>query len=158
MRRFIGWAAAALLLAASACSLNPSALSPSATSTRTEPAGSPLAPASGVLDPEVAMPAGFPADFPIYPHARLTAAARFASAGQTTWGMEWESTDAQAKVEAFYLKQLNQGDWVVTSATHPSGGFAATFSRKSDKNVHGTVAAGWNAAVTKILVSLVTPG
>ena len=105
------------------------------------------------------MPAGFAADFPIYPHARLTAAASFASAGQTAWGMEWESADVQAKVEAFYLKQLNQGNWVLTNTAHPPNGeFAATFTRQSDKNVHGTVAADWNAAVTKILVSLVAPG
>lgn len=111
-----------------------------------------------MLDAEVAMPSGFPGDFPIYPHARLTAAAPFASAGETAWGMEWESTDAQAKVEAFYTKQLNAGDWVITDASHPNGAFAAAFTRKADKNVHGTVAADWNSTLTKILVSLVVPG
>jgi hypothetical protein len=154
----LSFAAAVFLLAASACSLPPSATSSAATTARTEPAGSPLAPASGVLDAEVAMPQGFPADFPIYPHARLTAAAPFASAGQTAWGMEWESTDVQAKVEAFYTKQLNQGDWVLTSTSHPNGAYSATFARKSDKNVQGTVGADWNATLTKILVSLVGPG
>lgn len=104
------------------------------------------------------MPPGFPADFPIYPHARPTAAAPFASAGQTTWGVEWESADGQAKVEAFYVKQLNQGDWVLTNTSHPNGEFAGTFTRKSDRNVHGIVAADRSAAVTKVLVSLVGPG
>lgn len=140
MRR-LTCAAAALVLAVTACSLNPFGSSTSATPART-------ASPSGVLDAEVAMPAGFPADFPLYPHARLTAAALFASAGQTVWGMEWESTDAEAKVEAYYSKALNSGDWVLTNAT---------FARKSDKNVHGTVAVSWNASVTRILVSLVAP-
>ena len=103
------------------------------------------------------MPAGFPADFPIYPHARLTAAAQFASAAQTAWGMEWQSTDVQAKVEAYFANQLNQGDWVVSNAAHPNGEYVATFKRKSDKNVHGTVAAEWNGALSKILVSLIAP-
>ena len=156
MRRLIA-ALAVLLLAATACSLRPTASSSAATGTRTVPEGSPLASASGVLDAEVAMPAGFPTDFPIYAHARLTAAAPFASASETAWGMEWESTDVQAKVEAFYTKQLNTGDWAITNISHPGGAFAASFTRKADKKVHGTVAADWNATLTKILVSLVAP-
>lgn len=104
------------------------------------------------------MPHGFAADFPIYLHARLTAAARFASTGQTVWGMEWESIDAQSRVEAFFTKQLNQGDWVLTNTSHPNGEFSATFTRKSDKNVRGTIAAVRSATVTRILVSLVAPG
>jgi hypothetical protein len=72
--------------------------------------------------------------------------------------MEWESIDVQAKVEAFYTKQLSQGDWVLTNTSHPNGAYSATFARKSDKNVKGTVGADWNATLTKILVSLVGPG
>ena len=103
------------------------------------------------------MPAGFPADFPVYPHARLTAAADFASGGQVSWGLEWESLDAQAKVAAFYTKQLGLGDWVVTGTTSPNGDFAATFARRSNKSAHGTVYAARYATSTRILVSLVYP-
>lgn len=103
------------------------------------------------------MPAGFPVDFPVYPHARLTAAADFASSGQVSWGLEWESLDAQPNVAAFYTKQLGQGDWVVTGMTSPNGDFAATFARRSNKSAHGTVYAGRSATSTRILVSLVYP-
>lgn len=144
-------------LAATACSLHQS--SSAATGARTGPVGSPLAPASGALDAEVAMPAGFPTDFPIYPHARLTAAAPFASTGQVAWGMEWETVDAQAKVQAFYAQQLKQGDWVLTVSPTPSaqGQFAGTFTRKTDKNVDGTIAVNSDPPLAKILVSLVYP-
>lgn len=103
------------------------------------------------------MPAGFPADFPTYPHARLVAVASFVSSAQVSWGLEWESLDAQPKVVAFYTRQLGQGDWTLAGTSSPNGDFAATFARKSDRNAHGTVYAGRNAAVTRILVSLVYP-
>jgi hypothetical protein len=155
MRRF-ACAFAFVCLLATGCSLHPSATA--ATSARTDtPTGSPLAQANRSLDAEVAMPAGFPADFPIYPHARLTAAAPFASRAQVAWGMEWQTTDAQAKVSAFYTKELNSGDWVVGHTSAPNGDFAATFTRKSDKNAQGNVYADWNATATRILVSLVYP-
>ena len=153
MRR-IFLALALLWLAGSACSLS-QATSSAASGVRTSPAGTPLALASGALDAEVAMPPGFPSDFPVYPRARLTAAAPFTSTGQTAWGMEWETVDPQAKVADFYTKQLSQGDWVLTGTSTPNGEFAGTFSRKSDKNVQGTVGADRNGSVTKILVSLV---
>ena len=154
MRR-LACACVFVILASSACSLHQS--SSAATGVRTGPVGSPLAPASGALDAEVAMPAGFPADFPIYPHSRLTAAAHFASPGQVAWGMEWETLEAQAGVQAFYTKQLNQGDWALTVTSTPTGQFAGSFTRKSDKNVDGTIAANADAGLTKILVSLVYP-
>lgn len=144
-----------VILAASACSLQQS--SKAATGVRTGPVASPLAPASGALDAEVAMPAGFPPDFPIYPHSRLTAAAPFTSPGQVAWGMEWETLEAQAKVQAFYTKQLNQGDWALTVTSTPAGQFAGSFTRKSDKNVDGMIAANAEGGLTKILVSLVYP-
>ena len=56
------------------------------------------------------MPPGFPSDLPIYPKARLTAGASFVSSGQVSWGMEWETLDSVAKVQAFYTDKLNQGE------------------------------------------------
>lgn len=93
------------------------------------------------LDDGVPTPAAFPTDIPVYPRARLTAAAAFNSAGQVTWGMEWQTTDDPAKVQALYLKQLNQGDWKLTVSNAPSGVvFAGTFARKSNPHNAGTIA------------------
>jgi hypothetical protein len=153
--------ACGLLLAwfvAAACSTHPS--SSAASGARVEsPAGRPLARASGAFDAEAAMPPGFPSDFPIYPHARLTAGASFASNGQVAWGMEWETLDAEAKVKSFYAKELNQGDWSMSMTADSDKAFTGKFTRKSDSRADGTIASNTDSApVTKILVSLVYPG
>jgi hypothetical protein len=83
------------------------------------------------------MPAGFPADVPIYTGARLTSAANFASNGQTTWGLEWETFDSVDKVTAFYTGKLDQGDWTVTFSGTANGAFSAVFARKSNSKVGG---------------------
>ena len=151
--------ACALVLAAfavSACSLHQSS---AASSVRTSPTTtSTLAPASGQLDAEAAMPPGFPSDFPIYPKARLTAGAAFTSSGQMAWGMEWETLDGQPRVQAFYTRQLAQGDWTLNVTSTPYGAFTGTFARKSDSHVAGTIAANWDVTLTRILVSLVSAG
>lgn len=143
-----------LCIAASACSTHGSSV---ASSVRTTPSGSPLAQASGQLDAEVPMPSGFPSDFPIYTGARLTAGASFTSSGQIAWGMEWETLDPVAKVQAFYAKQLNQGDWTISFTGSSNGAFAATFSRRSNSHVDGTLASNSDSGVTKILLSLIYP-
>lgn len=156
MRRF-ACAFAFVCLLATGCSLHHSPAA--ATSARTDtPAGSPLAQASGALDAEVATPNGFPTDFPIYPHARLTAAASFPSDGQLAWGMEWESIDATTKVLAEFPKQFTHGDWALTRTNDAGQGFSATISRKSNPRVTGTFAIDNDVSVTRILVSLVIPG
>jgi hypothetical protein len=123
---------------------------------RTESPGTPLAKASGPLGAQVPMPRDFPADFPIYPGARLTAGASFASSGQVAWGMEWQTLDGVAKVQAFYTKELAQGDWTAKFSSNSSGSFAATYSRKSDSHVGGTLAANSTSGATKILLTLVS--
>ena len=121
------------------------------------PTGSPLAKASGTLDAEVAMPPGFPTDIPVYPKARLTAGASFTSTGEVAWGMEWETTDDPNKVKAYYLKQLNLGDWVLTVTNASSGPmFAGTFARKSNSRDTGTIAVNADQGVTMIDVSLLS--
>ena len=121
------------------------------------PSGSPLAQASGRLGAQVPVPVGFPADVPIYPKARLTAAAGFPSAAPTSWGMEWQSLDNVGPVQAFYQKKLSQGDWSLTVAGSAPNEFTATFGRKSDRSVIGTLdVTGTSGIVTKILMSLVT--
>jgi hypothetical protein len=142
-------AAAGFLLLICACGGQP-AQSPS-------PTESPLAHASGHLGAEVPMPNGFPIDVPVYPKARLTAAAGFPSAAPTSWGMEWQSTDTVAKVQAYYSDKLNQGDWSLSVTSNANGELKATFGRKSDRNVVGTLdVTGSSGPVTKILMSLVT--
>ena len=104
------------------------------------------------------MPPGFPSDVPIYPKARLTAGASFVSSGQVSWGMEWETLDTVAKVQTFYADKLSKGDWTITVTGSGANAFAATFSRKSDSHVMGTLASNGASGVTKILMSLIAPG
>ena len=157
--RALACAFAAACLAATACSLHqPQSSAASGAGART-PAGTPLAAASGGLDAEAAMPPGFPADFPIYPHARLTAGASFPSNGQVAWGMEWETLDPESKVQPFYAKRLNQGDWTVSTTAQGNDAFTAKFTRRSNSHAGGTIAANMDSPpVTKILVSLLDPG
>ncbi|HKW59334.1 MAG TPA: hypothetical protein VJR46_06225 [Candidatus Dormibacteraeota bacterium] len=126
-------------------------------STTPSPSGSPLAQAPGKLGTEVPMPPSFPSDVPVYPKARLTAAAGFPSSGPTSWGMEWQTLDSVPKVQAFYTDKLNQGDWQLTVNSTANGEFKATFRRKSNGSVQGTLACIASSGVTKILMSLVTP-
>ena len=130
-----------------------------ATTPQASPSGKPLAKAAGQLDAEVPMPLGFPTDVPVYPNSRLTAGASFTSTGQAAWGMEWESTDAAAKVEAYFQKQLNLGDWKLTVNQAPSGTtFAGAFARKSNSRDSGTIAVNADQGVTMIALSFLTSG
>ena len=118
---------------------------------------SPLARPSGQLDAQVPMPAGFPGDIPVYTKARLTAGAAFRSDGQVSWGMEWQTLDGVDLVRAFYAQRLSQGDWSITFGTAPSGTFTATFTRKSNSQVQGTLASNRANGVTTISMSLAAP-
>ena len=146
-----------LIAALAFCVVTACGLPQGASSTSASPSTSPLAKASGRLDAQVPVPAGFPADVPVYTKARLTAAAGFPSTGPTSWGMEWQTLDSVSKVQAFYADKLNQGDWMITFTSTANGAFAATFRRKSDSHISGTLAANNSSGVTKILMSLVTP-
>jgi hypothetical protein len=144
-------AAVALMVLAVACGGNGG---PSPTPSAS---GSPLAQASGRIGAEVAAPPAFPADVPIYPKARLTAAAGFPSTAPTSWGMEWQTLDAVAKVQAYYTDNMNKGDWSLSVTSNAAGDFRATFGRKSIRGVVGTLEVTGASGVTKILLSLVTP-
>lgn len=113
-------------------------------------------PSPSKLDPEVAMPDGFPADVPTYPGSRLTAAAKFTSGTQTTWGVNWETLDSIDKVQAFYSTKLSQGDWSIQFKGSSNGSFAATFSRKSNPKSSGIIGADGRSGVTRISLSLVS--
>lgn len=141
----------------SACS-QPSGSASSPARVSGTPAGTPLARASGLLDAQVAMPPNFPADVPIYPGARLTAGASFASTGQVSWGMEWETMDSLNKVAAYYTRQFQQGDWTFKVDSSTATDFSTTVTRKSNSHFTGTLAADSTSGVTKILLSLVSSG
>jgi hypothetical protein len=142
-----------LLAAASACGGSPSTASGSPNPSASAPtSASPTG--SSKLDPEVAMPKGFPADVPIYPGARLTAGASFSANGQTTWGMEWETLDGLDKVKAFYSSKLSQGDWNIQFSGSANNSFSAIFNRKSSANFAGILGADASSGVTKISLSL----
>jgi hypothetical protein len=150
--RFLLGALGALLLATS-CSSIPG-IGGNATATPSAPAT-----ASPQLDAEVPMPAGFPTEVPIYPKARLTAGAAFASTGQVAWGMEWETADDPSKVQAYYTRQFSQGDWTLAVNNQVNGAaYAATFARKSNSHEMGTIAISAASGVTTIAVSLLSPG
>lgn len=126
------------------------------------PSVTPLRPPAGQLDAEVAMPPNFPGDVPVYTGARLTAAASFnGQNGEVTWGMEWETLDDGTKVIQFYTTKLNQGDWTTSRSSpspSPGGAFSTGFSRKSNPRFAGTVGVDAGGGVTKISMSLVSPG
>jgi len=147
------WLPACLLAAALAVGVGCGGSSSTASSARVaSPNASPTGPSK--LDPEVAMPAGFPADVPIYPGARLTAGAAFTANGKTAWGMEWETLDSVPKVQAFYASKLSQGDWNVQFSGTANGSFSAVFNRKSNNSVTGIVGADGSSGLTKISLSL----
>jgi hypothetical protein len=140
-----------ILVAASACRIpGSSAGSTPQAASSSRVASSP----AGSLDVAVPTPAGFPADVPVYPGARLTAGAAFSANGVTTWGMEWETIDAVDKVKAFYTSKLAQGDWTIQFSGGANGTFSATFSRKSNSKFAGILGADGTSGVTKISMSL----
>ncbi len=111
---------------------------------------SPASTANGHLDPAVAMPNGFPSDFPIYPGARLTHASQVTANGQTSWGMEWETLDSVAAVQSFYSRRLNQGDWTLSYGSSGNGGYSAIFTRKSNPKDAGLLTVELESRVTHI--------
>ena len=105
---------------------------------------------NGKLDPAVAMPNGFPSDFPVYPGARLTHASQVTANGQTTWGMEWETLDNLTAVQSFYTSKLNQGDWTISYGGAANGGYSAIFTRKSNPKDAGLLTVELESSVTHI--------
>jgi hypothetical protein len=147
--------ALAVLLLVTGCSSIPGIGSNAAAtpSTSATPTG------SGHLDAVVPMPAGFPADVPVYPKARLTAGVSFTSTGQVAWGMEWETTDGTSKVQAYYATQLSQSDWALTVNSQANGAaYAARFARKSNSHQTGTLSIRSESGVTTIALSFLSSG
>lgn len=121
-----------------------------ATSSARVGSNSPSPSGNGNLDPAVAMPTGFPSDFPVYRGARLVRANQATANGQTTWGMEWETLDDLAAVQAFYMSKLNQGDWTLSFGGAANGGYSAIFTRKSNSKDAGLLTVEPESGVTHI--------
>jgi hypothetical protein len=156
-RLSLGCFVALVLGAVSACGGGSSSAASSArlASPSAKAVASPAGPAG--LDPAVPMPNGFPADIPVYSGARLTAGATFSAGGTTTWGMEWETLDSVAKVQAFYSSKLSEGDWNIQFSGTANGSFSAIFNRKSKSSAAGIVGADGSSGVTKISLSFASP-
>lgn len=103
------------------------------------------------------MPPGFPNDVPVYPKARLTAAAQFASTGEVTWGMEWQTAGPIDPVVAYYTKEFPLHDWTLTQTARSDTSWSATLARKSDSHVQGTITVNNDQNVIRIELSLVSP-
>jgi hypothetical protein len=100
------------------------------------------------------MPNGFPSDFPVYPGARLTAAKQVLANGQTTWGVVWETLDGVDRVQIFYTRKLNEGDWTLTYNGSTGGTFSAIVSRKSNQKDAGILTVESESNVTHIALAL----
>ena len=86
------------------------------------------------------MPAGFPADFPIYAGAQLKAACMVPGTGSTQWTVEWQTTDKLNSVQAYYVNALNKNDWVLVAYSGDiDTRFSATFQRSSNANAKGSL-------------------
>ena len=137
-----------------ACSTSTSKAAPSPTSSST-PSASPVAVPSDKLGAAVPMPIGFPSDFPTYPGARLTVAGQFTPDGTISWGLVWQTLDGPSKVQTFYIAKLKVGDWTLLTHTGTvNTSFSATFRRKSNSLVRGTLGVTASAGVTKISLVL----
>jgi hypothetical protein len=156
--RVLAGVAAAMVLASACSNLPGFGKATNSPAAGASPSGTPLAKASGRLDAEVPLPPGFPPDVPVYKGARLTAGASFTSSGQVAWGMEWETVDVMSQVQAYYEMQFDQGDWKLKPVGSSPTSWSATITRKSNSRATGTIAVNADQTVTRILLSLLSPG
>jgi hypothetical protein len=63
----------------------------------------------------VQRPEGFPADFPIYENATVTAASRVDAAQGSIFAIGMETTDAADAVRSFYEQRLDEAPWEVSN-------------------------------------------
>jgi hypothetical protein len=97
------------------------------------------------------MPSGFPADFPIYTGARLTAANSTPGSGSTKWTMEWQTLDTLSSVQAYYAVALDKNDWILLGYSGDiNTRFSATFTRKSNHTLTNSLEVTNSAGLTKI--------
>jgi hypothetical protein len=103
------------------------------------------------------MPSGFPADFPIYPGARLTAACAAPGNASTQWTVAWQTTATFDAAQVFYKSALDKNDWTLAGESGDFGTrFSADFMRKSNSKLTGSLTVTNSGGPTKITLTLTT--
>lgn len=149
-----GVAVAGMLWVGSACD-SPSPLGLASPSPSISPSASATASPGGCPPGQATLPAGFPTDFPIYRGAQLIAACSVAGSGSTQWSVQWQTDDNLNSVQEFYMSALDKNDWVLGNDSGDiNTRFSATFQRKSNPNVKGSLEATNSGGPTKIALTL----
>ena len=117
------------------------------------PSATPLP--SDPLDPAVAIPSTFPADFPLYTGARPVKVT-YHTDGSIVWEIAWETLDGLNQVQPFYSQQLSEGNWSTSSEMSSDTQYTATFTHVTGVTWSGllTVDTTSKQGVTKISVVL----
>jgi hypothetical protein len=90
----------------------------------------------------VQLPEGFPADFPIYEKATITAASRVSAAQGNIYAIGMETTDAADAVRSFYEARLAEAPWDVSNVVEipEENTVVVEFARREGGGQAGTVA------------------
>ena len=88
------------------------------------------------------LPEGFPADFPIYEGATITAASRISAAQGDIYAIGMETTDTADAVRSFYEGRLAVAPWEVTNVVEISeeNTVVVEFARAQGGGQGGTLA------------------
>jgi len=88
------------------------------------------------------LPDGFPADFPIYEGATITAASRISAAQGDIYAIGMETTDTADAVRSFYEDRLAVAPWEVTNVVEISeeNTVVVEFARAQGGGQGGTLA------------------
>ena len=107
-------------------------------------------------------PEGFPADFPIYENATVTAASRISAAQGDVYAIGMETADAADAVRSFYEDRLGAAPWDVGNVVEipEESTVIVEFARREGGGQAGTVAIQeeqTNGRKTIIAISLPAP-
>lgn len=78
-----------------------------------------------------------------------------AVSGSTQWSVQWQTGDKLNPVQDFYMSALDKNDWVLGNDSGDiNTRFSATFQRKSNANVKGSLEVTNSGGPTKIPLTL----
>lgn len=78
-----------------------------------------------------------------------------AVSGSTQWSVQWQTGDKLNPVQDFYMSALDKNDWVLgNDSGDMNTRFSATFQRKSNANVKGSLEVPNSGGPTKIALTL----
>jgi hypothetical protein len=88
------------------------------------------------------LPEGFPADFPIYGNATITAASRISAAQGDIYAIGMQTTDAADDVRSFYEDKLAVAPWEVSNVVDipEENTVVVEFARREGDGQSGTLA------------------